>query len=47
MAYDACYLALAISSKSDLATNDRQLARAAQAWDLSLRTALSAEQLKL
>jgi len=44
-AYDAAYLALAISSNAILATNDRKLARAAIAAGLELRSALLVEVL--
>jgi len=39
-AYDAAYLALALQTRAILATNDRQLARAALAVNLALRTLL-------
>jgi len=39
-AYDAAYLALALETRAILATNDRQLARAALAVNLELRTLL-------
>jgi len=44
-AYDAAYLALAIQANAILATNDRQLARAADAVNVKLRTVLVRSQI--
>jgi len=44
-AYDAAYLALALEHDAILATNDKQLARAARAANLELRTLLDEHNL--
>jgi len=44
-AYDAAYLALAVQTNAILATNDRQLARAANTANVELRTVLDRSQI--